>query len=131
MKKLLILVLSSFLLIACKGTGNETKRQINFSDGRKETVSIAFVKGSDERVVQHVTYTKDERVIKLADADKEVQEIWSQVENEAEERDIREGLIKYVYAADFDEAANKPLYRILFFEAQKIENGSWVIERVN
>lgn len=131
MKRLLILVFSAFLFLNCSEVNSEAKREIKFADGKNGEVSIEFVKESEKKEILQVTYTKDQQVLTIAEADKEVQEIWSQVKSEAEKKDINEALIKYVFIAEFEEATKKPIYQILLFDAERIENGSWTIERVN
>lgn len=131
MKRLLILVFVSFLFLNCAENNLEAKREVKFSGGNKGEVSLDFIKGTNGKEILHVTYTKDKQVIKIADVDKDVEEIWSQVKGEAEKKDVYEGLIKYVYVSEFEEGSNTPIYLILLFETERIENGSWTINRVN
>ncbi len=131
MKRFLTVVISAFLFLNCSELNSGSKHEIKFADGRKAEVTLDFVKESKEKEILHVTFTKDEQVIKIADADQEVNEIWPQVQSEAEKKEINEALIKYVFIAEFEEASRKPVYQILLYDAERIENGSWKIVRVN
>ncbi|MCB1025193.1 MAG: hypothetical protein KDB79_12430 [Acidobacteria bacterium] len=131
MKRFLVIVIFVFLSLNCSRSNLGIKREIKFADGRKGEVTVEFKRDSAKKEIIDLTITKDEQVIKIAEVEKEVQQIWSQIKDEAENKDIAEGLIKYVYIADIDEKTKKPIYHILFFEAERIENGTWEITRVN
>ena len=110
------------MLIACA----ENQKELKLPDGK--IVTIETVKESENDTVLHLSYKNEQRVRKESVVNKQVWDIWSQTRSEAEKHEIKEALIKYIYLSGFDE---KPIYKVILFEATKTENGSWTITKVN
>ncbi len=129
MKKFLVLVLATFIILGCQGKSSE--QDIRFSDGATGKIELETKQESKNEKVLHVTFTNDKMVVKESTVEKQVEEIWNSVKVKAESQEIDEGLIKYVFLADFDEEHQKPIYQILLFETTKFENGNWKIRKIN
>ncbi|MEZ5426753.1 MAG: hypothetical protein R2747_10835 [Pyrinomonadaceae bacterium] len=79
-----------------------------------------------------VDYKTDEKVVTEKNVETEVSEIWDAVKDEAEKLDIDQGIIRYKYFSEEKIEDGKPvkLYAGLIFTAEKIENGTWKIDKI-
>ncbi len=115
------------LFLSC--SSQITKKQVIFSDGKAGEIEIVVEKEPEK--VLHVTFKNDGKVVREKEVFDQVEKIWEAAKTEAEEKEIKEGLIKYIYLSDFDEKKKEPIYKVILFEAAKIESGDWTIRKVS
>ena len=127
----LVLIVAFVFLLGCVGQNVETTKEIKFSGGKTGNVTFEKVKESENETVFHVNFQNDEKVIKESTVEKQVEEIWEQMKAQAEKDDIEEALIKYIYLFDFDDEHQKPIYKIILFEATRSEQTKWKIRKVS
>ena len=77
-----------------------------------------------------VEYKNNEKHIKEIIVEKEVQEIWEKVKKQSEKLNLDEAVIKYEYLIGKNKQG-EPVYEGILFNAEKIENGTWKITKVN
>ncbi|REJ76387.1 MAG: hypothetical protein DWQ47_12330 [Acidobacteria bacterium] len=104
-------------------------REVEFSSGKTGIVFLEEETAGGERVMI-VDYKNDDLVRKETEIEKQVEEIWRSVTGEAEERGISNVVIKYRFR-DPTSDSDEEVYSGLLFEAEKIENGTWKLRRVN
>ena len=128
--KVFVLLLSSFFIFTgCTGKNPDIRKQITLSNGK--TVEVILEKQTDPEPILSVDIKADEIVFREDQVEKEVLEIWSQLESEAEKKELDEALIKYRFKTDHISDKGKPIYGGLIFEATKIRAGKWRIKSVS
>lgn len=131
MKRIFIGLILFIFLVSCEKNNFGNEKEIKLSSGKTLKVLIEKKETSNNEKVFVVEYQNDERVLKEENVEKEVLEIWKKVENEANQTDSTEGIIKASYFIGKDKETNESQYEIFLFNAEKIENGTWQIEKVN
>lgn len=124
------LVLFSTILIAVSGcgTGNRSEVTAKLGDGTEAIVYLEE-ESVDGGKLLIVDYKRDKARRKEADVDNDVERIWESVRPEAEKRGFAEALIKY--RQPNPDSEDSGTYTGLLFEAERIENGTWKLKRVN
>lgn len=127
-KSLVFLLLITIAITGCKTLSLEDKVSVEMADGRTATVYLEEDKTGDQRILI-VDYRSDTARRKESEVEDDVQRIWQSVRPVADERGFGEALIKYRQPdPDRDQPGD---YLGLLFEAEKIENGSWKLKKVN
>jgi len=129
MRTFLIFVLA-LAAVGCSFSSDPNEREITLDGDR--TVSVFIEEENvDEGKLMVVDYLSETEAIREDKVEEEIRMIWKGVQAEADTRGITEALIKYRYP-DPESAAEEPKeYRGLLFEAEKIENGTWKLRKVN
>ena len=73
----------------------------------------------------------NERILKEEKVEEQVLEIWKKLETTANMRELDEALIATKYFIGKDEKTGKDNFQHFLFEAEKIENETWKIRKVN
>lgn len=131
MNRIIFLLMLSLFILACQTKYENNERKIQLSNGKSFTVFFEERKINDEEKILVIEFQNDERVLKVEQVEKEVLEIWSKLEKEADKSDLTEGFIRARYFVGTDEKNNEPIYEFFIFNIEKIENGTWQIEKVN
>jgi hypothetical protein len=131
MKRKIILLIICIFISGCLKTDSEKEKLVKFSNGKRATVNYEFKDVPDEKSILIVEYRNNENIIKEKTVEDEVLEIWKAMEEEADKSETEEGIIKYVYLAGKSEKTKKDVFRTLLFTTEKIENGTWKIQKVN
>lgn len=130
-RKICLLVLSIFIF-SC--VGNEfpmQEKSLELSNGKNTSIFIQTKDISENEKILVIEYQVDEEVIKEETIENDVLKIWKQVETIANEIEIDEAIIKSKYFIGIGEKTKKKIYKDFLFEAEKIENGTWKIRKVN
>ena len=98
-----------------------------------ETVSyfidVEEIGGQKILVVDHLSI---KTALSESRVEQEVHEIWKSASAEADKKSIDEALIKYRYPVSAESSdQDEKNYRGLLFEAEKLENGTWKLRKVN
>jgi hypothetical protein len=124
-----VLVLGFIILGGC---GNfQFQKTIQFKDGHTASVSYEIQTTDAKEKILFVEFRNERPVRKESVVEAEVLEIWSEVRSEAEKQNIEEGLIKYWFLTGNTDEKSKRVYQGLLFTADRRENGSWSIKRVD
>jgi hypothetical protein len=129
MKKAIALAL--FLIVAACGlqTGSAEKN-ISFSSGSLGKVFLEEQNIDGERVLV-IDFKSDKVPASGSEVDKMAEEIWSGVKPDADRRGFENALMKIRTPARDSVEGNANQYNGLLFEAEKIENGTWKLKKVN
>ncbi|MCW5961049.1 MAG: hypothetical protein KIS76_12875 [Pyrinomonadaceae bacterium] len=123
-------VVFGVLLSGCQ-TG-EKEKTVSLSSGK--TVSISFEKETvNEKVTKlAVDAVTTEKLKTEVDLEKDVTEIWESVRENVENDDLDEAVIRYKYSADYVNESNDPekVFVVSVFLIEKIENGTWKIDKI-
>lgn len=136
MKRKIVLLAISILIIGCSNqTFNNgefnNEKVIKLSSGKTINVKLEIKEIEDGEKGLLVEYKNDEKIVKVKTLENEVLEIWKAVEPEANKLEVEEGVIKYSYLIGKTKDTNEPVYEEKLFSAEKIENGTWKIRKVN
>ena len=131
--KSLLLIL--FLIIgSCAENKTDTTATeiIKLDNGKNIELKISEKETQDDdQKTLFIEYKTKEKIIREKELEKEILEIWSKLESRAEEKDIQEGVIKFEYPAEDDGHGHEKYFEVKLFSAEKIENGTWKIKKVN
>ncbi len=131
MKRKIVLLVISIFIFGCSKQNLNNEKVIKLSDGKNIKINLEIKEIEDGQKGLLVEYKNEEKVIKENTLEDEVLEIWKAVESEAEKLEVEEGVIKYSYRIGNKKDTNEPVYEIKLFSAEKIENGTWKIRKVN
>ncbi len=131
MKRIILLLTLSIVLISCSKKVSDNKKEITFSNGQKVEVNFEQKEAGKDLKVFVVEYQNESRVLKEETVEKQVLEIWKNLESEADKTDLDEAVIKTKYFIGRDEKSGEPIYEDFLFTGEKIENGTWKIRKVN
>lgn len=131
MKRKFILLVISIFIIGCSKQNLNDQKVIKLSNGKTIRVKLEIVNIEDEKKGLLVEYKNEEKIIKEKTLESEVSEIWKTVEDDADKLEVEEGVVKYSYPVGKKKDANEIVYEIKLFSAEKIENGTWKIRKVN
>lgn len=133
MLRIYLLIIISVFIISCAANKNENQKFIKLSSGK--TVETFFEKHTspETETVFLVESSTDEKILKEETIEKDILEIWSEVEKIADEKELNEAIIKYRFVIeDLDEKGEpEKHYIVKIFTAEKIENGKWKIDKIN
>ncbi len=131
MKRIFLLLILSIFVINCANNNLEIEREFTTKDGKKILVTIEEKEVRKNEKILVAEYQIDERILKEETVETHTLEIWKDMESLADEKELNDGIIKSKYLIGKDEKSNKPVYEEFLFEAEKIENGTWKIRKVN
>ena len=126
-----ILFLVAGVMIACTDSDFENRRDMSLSSGEKAVfyVDVEEIEGQKVLVVDHLS---ERTALKESVVEREVEEIWAHAKKDADRDGISEALIKYRYPQTRNVGENESTgYRGLLFEAERFEDGSWKLRKVN
>lgn len=135
MKRKIVLLAISILLFSCSNQNfnNDFNNEkiIKLSSGKTIKVKLDIKDIEDDKKGLLIEYKNDEKIIKVKTLENEVLEIWKAVEEDVNKLDLKEGVIKYSYLIGKTKDTDEPVYEDKLFSAEKIENGTWKIRKVN
>jgi hypothetical protein len=131
MKRIILLLIVSIFLIGCSERETFKEKEIQLADGKIINVEVSENEIEKDIRVLSVIYQVDEKVEKEETVEKEVLEVWSKLEKEINRTELDEAVIKPRYFIGNDEKSNKPIYLDFIYNAEKTENGTWKITKVN
>lgn len=131
MKRIILLLTLSIFLISCAEKVSDNKKEITFSDGQKVEVNFEEKEVAKDLKVFVIEYQNDNRVLKEETVEKQVLEIWKNLEAEADKTNSEEAVIKAKYFVGNNGKNGEPEYEDFLFNGEKIENGTWKIRKVN
>ncbi len=131
MKGKIILLAISIFIIACSKQTFNNEKNVKLADGKTIKVLMEIKEPEEDKKGLLVEYRNDEKIIKEKTLEDEVLEIWKAVEEDADKLEITEGVVKYSYLVGKTKDTNEPVYEQKLFSAEKIENGTWKIRKVN
>ena len=131
MKRKIIALTVSLILISCGVNGSQNVKKIKLAGGDNLDITLEVETTSAAEKVLIAEFRRDKKILKVETVDNEIQEIWKQVEAEADKKEITEGIIRAGYLIGTDEETNEPVYETLLYTTEKIENGTWQIKKVN
>lgn len=132
MLRIILLLILSVVLINCTTVKDKDEKILKLSSGK--TVEVLYEKHTSPEtgMVFLVECLTDEKIVKEETVEKDILEIWSEIENIADEKELDEAIIKYRFIVEDlnekGEAHNDPT--IIIFTAEKIENGKWKIDKI-
>lgn len=117
----------ALLAVSCSYIGDSREFRVNLDDGTPVTVFLEKenIEGQSLLVVD---FLRETAAVREEEVERDVKAIWRSVEPEAEKQGFSEALIKYRFP-DPEGSGNE--FRGLLFEAEKIENGTWKLRKVN
>lgn len=121
----------SIIIFGCSNSISDNEKIVKFSDGKSVKINYEIRDIEDNEKVLVVEYKNEEKVTKEKTVENQVLEIWKAVENEANKLEIEEGIIKYEYFAGENKKTKEAVFKPILFSAEKIENGTWKIRKVN
>lgn len=131
MKGKIILLTISILIFGCSNQTFNNEKNVKLADGKTIKVLMEIKEPEEDKKGLLVEYRNDEKIIKEKTLEDEVLEIWKAVEEDADKLEITEGVVKYSYLVGKTKDTNEPVYEQKLFSAEKIENGTWKIRKVN
>jgi hypothetical protein len=131
MKRIFILVMISIFLVSCWKNEAPKINEMKLSDGSIIRTDFEIKKTSAGERVFVVEYRRDKKILKEDTLEKEVLEVWSHLEAEADKSGATEGIIRARYFIEKDEKTREPVYEDFLYATEKIENGTWQIKKVN
>ncbi len=133
MLRIILLITISIFIVSCVANKNDNPKFIKLSSGK--TVETFFEKHTSPETdtIFLVESSTDEKIIKEVTIEKDILEIWSELENIANEKELNEAIIKYRFVIeDLDgEGELEKHYTVKIFTAEKKENGKWKIDKIN
>lgn len=132
MGKKLILLTFSLLLAGCALFGPRNQKTVNLSSGTTAEVFFEKQLSPEKEEVLVVDYKTDLKVISEKTVERDVREIWDAVEVEADRLSIVEAVIRYrlLEGEEYENGQTVKKYTGLLFAAEKIENGTWKIDKI-
>ena len=131
MKRIILLLTLSIFVMNCVGNNSEFEKQISLSDGKSISINLEEKKIEKDEKVLVAKYQVEERIFKHETVDKQVYEIWRILEKIADDKNLEDGIVSAKYFIGLDEKSNERIYEDFLYEAEKIENGTWKIIKVN
>ncbi len=119
-----------FLAVACGQQTPWNEKEITFNSGEKGTIYFEEQDIGDEKVLV-IDYRSDKMPKRESEIDKLAEEIWLAAKNDADKRGFENALIKVRVPAPSPEGGSSNQFNGLLFEAEKIENGTWKLKKVN
>lgn len=131
MKRTFLVIILSILMTSCPGNVSVSSKEIKLSGGKIVVVNFEKKETSERQKVFVVEYERNEKILKETTVEKEVLEIWKNLDREIERSEADEGIIRAGYLIGTDEKTGKPEYELFLFNTEKTENGTWQIQKVN
>ena len=131
MTRIFLLTIIAAAFLSCTSCQNQDRYEVTLSSGDTAVYYLdeEEIDGQKILVLDHLSQKKatSEKIV-----EREVSEIWESARREAEKREFAEALIKYRYPQSEENEDNAGgNYRGLLFEAEKLENGTWKLSKVN
>lgn len=131
MLRIIILIMLSVFLINCAAEKNTNQKSIKVSSGK--TVEVLFEKHTSPETgtVFLVECSTDKKIVKEETVEKDILEIWSEIEKFANETELSEAFIKYEFVVETvnEKGESEKNSTLALFTAEKLENGKWKIDK--
>lgn len=124
------IALIALLITACTQTASTDGTDLTLASGKKVTVFLDEQTVDEEKVLV-IDYKMEAAPRRFADIDDEAEQIWQAVKPEAEKRGLSNALLKLRVPVPEKAEDGAKKYEGLLYEAEKIENGSWKLKKVN
>lgn len=117
-------------LLTTANCGNfQSQKPINLRSGQKAEVFYT-IEESDQGVrILSAVFQNEKRVLKETELDRDAYDIWKGLEVEAEKFGIEEGILKYNFFAGEITKDKKRVFETVLYNAEKTENGRWLVKR--
>jgi hypothetical protein len=133
MLRIFLLITLSIFIVSCTTNKNHNQKFIKLSSGK--TVETFFEKytSPETDTVFLVESSTDEKILKEETIERDILEIWSELEKVADEKELNEAIIKYKFVIeDLDEKGElEKHHTVKIFTAEKMENSKWKIDKIN
>lgn len=131
MKRKILLLTITIFIFGCFKEKPTNEKTVKLRNGKTIKINLEIKENEANEKVLFAEYKNLEKIIKEKTIEDEVLEIWKAVEQEADKLEIREGVIKYTYLVGKTKNTNEAVFVEKLFSAEKIENGTWKIRKVN
>ena len=131
-KTIFLVVLFTFF-VSCVKKESNNHRSIKVSSGKN--IEIYFEKHdlAENYSILLVECETEKTIAKEAEIEKDVAEIWTNIESIADEQKLEEATIKYKFPTeDVNEKGEmEKVYVISVFAAERMENSKWKIDKIS
>ena len=117
--------------MSCSNQNSFNEKVVKLNTGQTIKIDLQIKENELGEKVLLAEYKNSEKIIKEKKIEDDVLEIWKNVERKADDLELNEGIIKYSYLIGKTKDTKEPVYDIKLFSAEKIENGTWKIRKVN
>lgn len=130
MRSIFFFLSVTILFTACASSLDLTERTIEIDKGKFVRISVEKDVVDGEHLLI-VDYLDDTPRRTGSERDKRVQSILEELKAEAESGGYENALIKYRYLSGEQNEKKSAVYKGLLYEAERREDGSWKIRKVN
>lgn len=128
---ILLITLSVFLINCAAEKINNNQKSIKVSSGK--TVEVLFEKHTSPETgtVFLIECSTVEKIVKEETVERDILEIWSEIEKFANETELDEAFIKYEFPVESinEKGESENISTLALFTAEKLENGKWKIDK--
>lgn len=121
--------LVTLAFIGCAARETSTEMSVDLGAGKTAVVYLDEEMAGGERVL--VIDYKSENPVDENTADAVAGAIWTSAEPEVDSRGFEDALIKLRFPSGERSEEGGQVYRGLLFAAEKVENGTWKLKKVN
>ncbi len=120
------------VFFGCYSKIDNQPKEVLLKSGKKVEISVERKLLPDQPKTLIVEISTDQKLVKETELEQDVLEIWSEIENRADDEEIEEAIMKYRYLVeDLNEKGElEKVFVISIFSAEKIENGKWKIDKI-
>lgn len=132
MRKFLIYFFIVFGIVLSACWTDQNGKTVKLESGKTVTISFDEQK-ADEKVTKiAIDAVTTEKLKTDNELEKDVKEIWESVREKVELKELDEAIVRYQYTADYVDENNDPekVFVVSVFLAEKIENGTWKIDKI-
>lgn len=128
---ILLIILSAFLINCATEKINSNQKSIKVSSGKKVEVLFEKYTSPETGTIFLVECSTVEKIVKEETVEKDILEIWAEVEKIADEKELSEAIIKYKFSVETVNEKGEPeqISTLALFTAEKLENGKWKIDK--
>lgn len=130
-RKILLLILL-LNVVNCSKKEISNEKLVKLSEGKVFKINFEPRKTeTGENGLLVVYRSAEKRILKEKEIESDVLKIWQAVEPDAEKLEAIEGLVRYAYPVGETKDTKETVFEEKLFSAEKIENGTWKIRKVN
>ncbi len=126
---LLVLALAMSVLNGCSKGG---PRELNLASGKKVEYVFEQIVDDQKQTGYFIEIKTEEKIVKQETIEQDVQETWNAFQAGADIEDVEEIIIRYQYIVENvdEKGKSEDVFGLSVFLAEKIENGSWKIDKI-
>lgn len=119
-------------VFGCSAKTEKFPYELFLRSGKSVEISVDRKNSPDQPKTLIVEISTEKKLIKEAELDEDVQEIWAKLEPTADTEEFEEAIIKYRYLTEDlnDTGELEKVFVISIFSAEKTENGKWKIDKI-